>query len=131
MHEQTRAFLDVAIEFRRNGRLDLKQIASIDDEAGEHWIILEPEHVATIARMAGFVPSTEVGRACERLQDRLHLLAGLIQANASDNAALCAAAEHLLDWAAKANDTQRAEALGMPHGQGGCAQQFALLEADA
>lgn len=76
-----RTFLDLTIEQHPGGDWNLKQDGSPFDGTDIHWIILAPEQLDTLARMAGFVPVAEIVRACERLKDRLHLLAGMVEAH--------------------------------------------------
>lgn len=48
-------------------------------------------HLDLLARMTGYVPADEVGRACERVQDRLRLLASMVEAHTQHGAPLRAA----------------------------------------
>lgn len=85
-----RTFPDLRIE-RGAGNWHLKQDAGPCDDTSEHWVILEPEQLDTLARMAGYLPADEIIVACERLQDRLRLLAAMVKAHTNDGDPLRAA----------------------------------------
>lgn len=76
-----KTFLDLSIEKHPEGDWNLKQDIGACDETGCHWVILAPEQLDTLARMADYIPITDVKSACERLKDRLYLLAGMVEAH--------------------------------------------------
>lgn len=92
-----RAFLDLSIERRTDGDWNLKQDAGPCDDTSEHWIIMAPEQLNTLARMAGYVPADEIKRACERVLDRLNLLAVMVKAHTREGDPLRDAVAALLN----------------------------------
>jgi hypothetical protein len=90
-----RTFPDLRIE-RGAGNWHLKQDAGPCDDTSEHWVILEPEQLDTLARMAGYLPIDEITRACERERERLALLAAMVHAHTREGDPLRAAVAALL-----------------------------------
>lgn len=81
--------LELDIEMLDNGDVLLRQ-GVID-----HYdisVILHPCHLDLLASLTGFVRIAEVGRATERFQDRINLLAALIDAHTKPGDPLRAAA---------------------------------------
>lgn len=93
---EERTFLDLTVSRHPDGDWNLKQGIGPCDPSDEHWIILAPEHLDTLARMAGYLPASEVHRGCERVQERLALLGAMVRAHTREGDPLRAAVACLL-----------------------------------
>ena len=84
--------LELDIEVLDDGGVELKQ-GEVD--CYDISVLLHPCHLDVLAGLTGFVRAAEVARACERLQDRLNLLIGLVEAHTQPSDPLRAAAHFL------------------------------------
>ena len=87
-HEGRTSLAQLDIELLADGGFELKQ-GEIDSY--DISVVLHPCQLALLASMAGFVPVAEVARACERLHDRLDLLAAMVRAHTKEGDPLRAA----------------------------------------
>lgn len=69
------------LEIARCDDGDILLSQGYDLDGDEYSVRLHRTHLDLLAEMAGYLSENEVARTCERLKDRLHLLAAVVTAH--------------------------------------------------